>query len=181
MDTEALLEHLYRGKKRKTGDPAVSHLFEVKKILEDEGITEETILNAALLHDVLEDININKEYISYKFGDRVLKLVELMSKETIWHTSFCRAKSNLDEMEMVIKDYPETIIIKMADRLHNLETIRGFKIEKQKEYLNETKTLLIPLFECALKRSNFVNYKKVIKSLLEKINKEIKIIENRLN
>ena len=88
-------------------------------------------------------------------------------------------KSNLDEMETVWYDFPEVVLIKMADRLHNLQTISGFSIEKQKEYLHETKDLLLPLFKKILKRNHLGHLKSSLETLVQQLSQEIVHIEKR--
>ncbi len=180
MNIEAFLEHIYKGQKRKTGENYTSHLYATKKILEEAGVTDETILKAALLHDIIEDTQISKEYLILKFGASVVRILELLSKEDMWHTSYCRAKANLDAMEASWVNYPEAILIKMADRLHNLQTIEGFGLKKQGSYLAESKNLLLPLFKGVLVRNNLGYLRNPIIKLLDRLECEIMEIEKRL-
>ena len=181
MDINHFLDFLYSGKKRKNGEPAVSHFYAVRDILKAEGIKEESILNAALLHDVMEDHNLNYEYLALKFGDKVAKLVEILSKNPAWNTSYCRMKSSMDGVASSWADYPEAVVIKMADRLHNLRTVEGLKPEKRRIYMEETYEILIPLFESILKTNKLGYYKKVIKSLLKKIIRAAASIKKQLS
>lgn len=180
MDIEAFIEHIYKGKKRKTGENSTSHMYATRDILKSVGVKEETILNAALLHDIIEDTTISREYLILKFGSNMVKLLDLLSKDEMWHTSYCRIKGSLDEMEASWVNYPEAILIKMADRLHNLQTIEGFRTEKQERYINETEELLIPLFEKILNKNNLGYYKESISKLLERLHEEVKKIKKRL-
>jgi len=176
MDNQFFLTHLYE--KRKTGESATSHLYAVKKILEEAGVNENTILTAALFHDIFEDTLISKDYIAHKLGDEVTEIIELCSKDEYWNTAYCRMKSNLDEMESCWRAHPEPVLIKMADRLHNLLTIRGFIKEKQLSYVKETEQLLIPLFEKVINTTSINSCQKPMKYLLKKIKAEIINIEN---
>jgi GTP diphosphokinase / guanosine-3',5'-bis(diphosphate) 3'-diphosphatase len=169
MDISHFLDFLYAGKKRKNGEPAVSHFFAVRDILKAEGVREEYILNAALLHDVMEDHNLSLEYLVLKFGEKVAKLVEILSKNPGWNTSYVKMKSSMDEVESSWADYPEAVMIKMADRLHNLRTAEGLPAERRLDYVEETYEILIPLFETILKTNKLGYYRQVMKSLLAKI------------
>ncbi|MDP2691159.1 MAG: HD domain-containing protein [bacterium] len=178
MNIRAFLEHVYEGKKRKTGAKASSHPIAVRKILVDEGIKEEAILNAALLHDVLEDTSITKEYLRLRFGDKVAELVDLVSKLSSWNTSYCKMKGSLDDMEQAWSVHPESVLIKMADRLHNLQTIHGFSPEKQNEYIDETNDMLLPLFERIIKNNRLSYLQKSLLSLYDRLEKETRKASN---
>ncbi len=175
-----LLEHVFEGRKRKTGDPYITHPYAVKEILENVGINEISILNAALLHDVLEDTDIQKVYLTIRFGQKIANIVEILSKKNIWNTSYCTMKNNLDEMEGVWLYYPEAVIIKMADRLHNLQTIHGFSYNKQREYIKETKQLLLPLFKLIIEKNHLGYLKKPIEILYNKLITEYTMIGKRI-
>jgi GTP pyrophosphokinase len=112
MGIDYLLEFLFKGKKRKDGSPFTSHFYATRDILKDEGITDTTILNSALLHDVIEDTYITKDYLAMKYSQEVANIVELISKWDSWRTSYCKMKGNLDEMEVYWKRYPEVVLIK---------------------------------------------------------------------
>lgn len=174
-----LLEHLHQGQKRKDGSAYTTHLYAVREILETAGVTDKTLLAAALLHDILEDSALSKEYLALKFGERVADIVEFLTKNAAWNTAYCRMKSNLDEMETIWMDYPEAILIKMADRLHNLRTITGFTLAKQREYLTETTDCLMPLF-VTIGNRNHRGFKKYIQRLLPQLQQEIAQIAQRL-
>jgi len=118
-------EGVHRGQKRKTGHPFITHPLGVANILYEADGTEDMIC-VALLHDVVEDADISIRDLTDLFGKRIAKLVELLSKEKCWRTSYCRVKSNLNEIKDVWEEYPEAIVVKMADRLHNIQTLGGF-------------------------------------------------------
>ena len=180
MVIKQFVEQIYEGRKRKNGEPVTAHLYGVMNILAAEGVTEQTILNASLLHDILEDTDLTLDYLSLRFGEKTAKLIDLLSKNPCWNTSYCKMKSSMDEIEVSWLDYPEAMAIKMADRLHNLYTIDGFKKEKQQEYLEETIELLIPVFERTLKKNNLGYLKSVIFNLLKKLRDESLTIYQRL-
>ncbi len=167
---------LHQGQVRKSGEPFILHPIAVSLILLDAKATEDCVVTG-LLHDVLEDTHVKKEYIAFKFGDRVADIVDLLSKSPRWQTSYCRMKSNLDEMELSWAKYPEAIVVKMADRIHNLQTISGFPPAKQDEYLLETTEVLLPLFKRIVKNNNFHSYKNTIRFLLQELLEMVKQIK----
>jgi len=118
--------------------------------------------------------------LALKFGDKIGKLVEILSKNSDWNTSYCKMKSSMDEIEGSWEDYPEAVVIKMADRLHNLYTIDGFNTAKQEEYIQETEELLIPVFERIYESKNFSHFKTVIEKLLAKLKAEVAHIQKSL-
>lgn len=181
MNVDNFIEIIHKGQKRKTGDPFTSHLYAVRDILVQEGITDTTVLNAALLHDALEDTDVTREYLAFRFGNKVADIVFLISKTEDWNTAYCKVKSHLDLMEESWMKYPEAIVVKMADRLHNLRTIHGFNPEKQKEYIAETKECLIPLFERVLDHNKIGYFRKYITSLMKKLKTEVDLIEGRMS
>ena len=136
MELHGIIEFVYKHKQRKPGSGSVDHLHAVKDILKKAGVTDPAILNAALLHDVLEDTQMPKEYLTLKFGPRIADLVWVLSK------------NNPDE----VAKSPEAILIRMADQLHNLQTIHGLAKEKRQEYLKETNDVLLPMLKRAMKK-----------------------------
>ncbi|QQS59893.1 bifunctional (p)ppGpp synthetase/guanosine-3',5'-bis(diphosphate) 3'-pyrophosphohydrolase [Candidatus Peregrinibacteria bacterium] len=181
MNIPALIEHLFKDKKRKNGAPYTSHFYAVRDILMEAGVDDQDTLDAALLHDVLEDTSLSKAYIKFKFGAEVTSIVEFLSKWERWKTSHCKMKGNLDDMEVIWKHYPESTLIKMADRLHNLQTIDGFKPEKQREYIHETKDLLLPLFRMSIKKNALEKFNAPMQKILQRLEQEVFAIEKRLS
>ena len=181
MNIEALVEHIHRRQKRKTGEPYTSHLYAVRDILVEAGVRDKKIIAAALLHDSLEDTDISKEYLQFRFGDKVTKIVDLVSKKAFWNTKFCKMKSKMDEMEQMCQEYPEAVLIKMADRIHNLETLHVFPLAKQRAKMKETNDLLIPLFHKIVKQERWQHLSPIFQILYSKISLTVKIQEHRLS
>ena len=150
MQIIKFVEKVFAGKFRKTGEPYVCHLYAVHDILRQAGVEDRYVLDTALLHDVLEDTSITKEFLERNFGKVVAQMVVTLSKEVMWHTSYCKFKSYLYSLESCAIYYPEIILIKMADRLHNLMTIEAFDLQKQVEYIEETEHYLFPVFRKAM-------------------------------
>jgi len=169
MSIECLIEVIHQGQKRKTGEPYTSHLYATRDILKDVGITNKIILTTALLHDSLEDTYLTKRYLEIHFGQRVADIVDFVSKKTFWKTKYCKMKGSMYEIETNWNSYPEAMLVKMADRIHNLKTLSGFTPEKQKIYIKQTKEILLPLFEKIIDRNNYGDIQKPLKKLIQKI------------
>jgi len=168
-----LSNEFHRYQKRKTGDPYIVHPVAVAKILYNAGGTEDMVC-VAFLHDLLEDTNMERNFLDKLFGKRIGKIVDLLSKEKDWQTSYCRMKSNLDAMEGSWNKYPEAIIVKMADRLHNIQTLNGFlSPQKKQDCLIETKELFLPLFKQTLKKESFKPYFPVIRKLIKQLSSKV--------
>lgn len=138
--------YLHDGQTRQSGEPYVTHPLNVAYILSDMHADTDTIC-AALLHDVLEDTNATKEDISNLFNEEVAKLVDGVTKISKMNFS-SKAECNLANTRKIILGLTEDvriIIIKLADRLHNMRTLE-FKSEfKQKENSLETMEIFVPL------------------------------------
>ncbi len=169
MDPIALVEFLYVDQNRLDGSPMTSHFYTVRDLLIEAGVKDKTTLKAAILHDVLEDTCLTKKYLALRYGKRTADIVELLSKDDQWSTGYVRMKSNLDEMEQHWLAYPEAIVIKLADRIHNLQTVKGFTKEKQARYRSDTESLLIPFFKKILKNELPPRFHKVAEYLLAKM------------
>ncbi|ACK42251.1 MULTISPECIES: RelA/SpoT family protein [Dictyoglomus] len=139
-------ENAHKGQVRKSGEPYITHPVEVAKILMNLGM-EETVVIAGLLHDVLEDTNVTKEEIEKEFGKDVLSLVEAITKLeklSFYPTEAYRAQ-NLRKMFIAMAKDIRVIIIKLADRLHNMQTLQYHEEEKQKRIAKETLEIYAPL------------------------------------
>jgi len=138
--------YLHEGQTRQSGEPYVTHPLNVAYILSDMHADTDTIC-AALLHDVLEDTTANKEDICSLFNEEVAKLVDGVTKISKMNFS-SKAECNLANTRKIILGLTEDvriIIIKLADRLHNMRTLE-FKSEfKQKENSLETMEIFVPL------------------------------------
>ncbi len=132
---------------RKSGEPYIIHPLWVAIILADLEMDKETIA-AGLLHDVVEDTQISEEEIRRDFGDDVALLVDGVTK--LGRLSYSSDKldvqaENLRKMFLAMAKDIRVIIIKLADRLHNLRTLQFMKPEKQKEKARETMDIYAPI------------------------------------
>lgn len=131
---------------RKSGEPYIIHPIEVAYILGQMHMDTPTIC-AALLHDVIEDTPITKQELSNEFGELVAELVDGVSKlEAIDFKTREQANAeNFQKLIMAMTSNPRVIIIKLADRLHNMRTIGAMKRESQKRIARETLEVYIPI------------------------------------
>ena len=134
------------GQMRYSGDPYVVHTVSVAAILAGMEIDRETII-ASLLHDVLEDTQITAEELSEKFGAGVVTLVDGVTKlgKLPFKTFEDYQAENLRKMFVVMAKDIRVVLIKLADRLHNMRTISSHKREKQLTIARETLEIYAPL------------------------------------
>ncbi len=128
----------HKEQKRRTGEPYVSHVVAVAENCAKLGMDTETILGA-LLHDVLEDTSTTPEEIKTIFGENVLFLVEGVTK--LGHVKYRGRVRHVESMRkffVAIAEDIRVLIIKLADRLHNIETLQFVPEEKQKRIALET-------------------------------------------
>ena len=137
----------HEGQKRQTGEPYFIHPCAVVNILVDLGFDDVSTLVAAFLHDVQEDTPVTSDELEQKFGKEVLELVEGVTK--LDKIKFVSAEDeqaeNLRKMFFAMaKDY-RVIIIKLADRLHNMRTLDALKPEKQIKIATQSLKIYAPL------------------------------------
>ena len=137
---------LHQGQMRQSGEPYISHPLNVAYILAEMHADKDTIC-AGLLHDTLEDTSIAKEDIAHEFNQNVANLVDGVTKLSKMNFSSKQDQNYANTRKIItgITDDVRIIIIKLADRLHNMRTL-GFKSEfKQKENALETMEIFVPL------------------------------------
>ena len=117
-------EQAHDGQKRSSGEPYVTHPLAVATILANLHMDHQALI-AALLHDVIEDTGINKEAVTRQFGEVVAELVDGVSKLTqITFESKAEAQAeNFRKMVLAMAEDIRVIIVKLADRLHNMRTL----------------------------------------------------------
>ena len=139
-------EKCHRGQFRKSGEEYIIHPLNVAIILTEIYADKETIM-AALMHDVIEDCDVEKEEIEEKFGKEVAYLVYGVSK--LGRINFSTENEYLiDYYKKIIVGMSEdvrVIIVKLADRLHNMRTLWALPENKQKKIAKETMEILAPL------------------------------------
>ena len=154
---EDVLRHAYRvankaheGQQRESGEPYISHCLVVAKTLCSLGLDITTVV-AGLLHDVIEDSDMTREYLASEFGEEIAGLVDGVTKiSTLPYTS--AAESNLEKQAFNIRKMliatakdVRVILIKLADRLHNMRTISFLSPDKIERISRETLEIYAPL------------------------------------
>ncbi|PIZ03565.1 MAG: bifunctional GTP diphosphokinase/guanosine-3',5'-bis(diphosphate) 3'-diphosphatase [Gammaproteobacteria bacterium CG_4_10_14_0_8_um_filter_38_16] len=136
----------HRGQRRQTGEPYITHPVSVACILADMKMDHHTIM-AALLHDVIEDTKIEKKELEKTFGREVASLVDGVSKLTqIEFVSRAEAQAeNFRKMVLAMASDIRVILVKLADRLHNMRTLITLASEKRYRVSKETLEIFAPI------------------------------------
>ncbi|MEG0918317.1 MAG: bifunctional (p)ppGpp synthetase/guanosine-3',5'-bis(diphosphate) 3'-pyrophosphohydrolase [Anaerovoracaceae bacterium] len=137
---------MHEGQLRKSGEPYLIHPIAVVIILAELGMDEDTLV-AGLLHDVVEDTEYTKEQLVEEFGEEVGLLVDGVTKlgSLVFENNEERQAENLRKMFLAMSKDIRVLIIKLADRLHNLRTINYMSESKIREKCNETLDIYAPL------------------------------------
>ncbi|HEY4513161.1 MAG TPA: RelA/SpoT family protein [Candidatus Paceibacterota bacterium] len=138
-------EMAHHGQKRLSGEPYFFHAFEVAKTLAELGMDTEAVA-AGFLHDVLEDTKISEEEIRKEFGDNILFLVKGVTKlGTLKYRGHERHVESLRKFFIAMANDLRVVIIKFADRLHNLRTLEHVREDKRKRIALESIEVYAPL------------------------------------
>lgn len=146
MRAYALANDAHAGQVRSSGDPYISHPIAVASILLDFCMDTDTIA-AALLHDVVEDTDVTLEEIRKKFGDDVALMVDGVTKigQVPLNTKEEQQAENIRKILMAMSKDIRVIIIKLADRLHNMRTLDARPAHKQRKTSLETMNFYAPI------------------------------------
>jgi guanosine-3',5'-bis(diphosphate) 3'-pyrophosphohydrolase len=137
----------HAGVKRKSGEPYIIHPLAVAKIVVEEIGLSATSIISALLHDVVEDTDYTLEDISNLFGEKVSSIVDGLTKlsEEFTPQHDSKQANNFRKMLMTLSDDVRVILIKLADRLHNMRTLDSMPAHKQLKIAAETLYIFAPL------------------------------------
>ena len=135
----------HEGEMRASGEPYFVHLFETAKILAEIGMDSTTVI-AGLLHDTIEDTEVKEEEIEKEFGKEVLFLIEGVTKlGKLKYRGLKRHTESLRKFFIATSQDVRVLIIRLADRLHNMRTLEHLSEEKQIRKSNEVLEIFAPL------------------------------------
>ncbi|HUZ42153.1 MAG TPA: bifunctional (p)ppGpp synthetase/guanosine-3',5'-bis(diphosphate) 3'-pyrophosphohydrolase [Acidimicrobiales bacterium] len=136
----------HEGQLRRTGEPYVTHPIAVADIAADLGLDEATI-TAALLHDAVEDTGITKEWVAQEFGDQVAAVVDGVTKldRLEFDSKEEQQAATIRKMFIAMAQDWRVLLIKLADRLHNMRTISVMPMARQRAIAQETLDVYAPL------------------------------------
>ena len=136
----------HEGQLRKSGEQYFTHALVVADVLSDLKLDTDTLI-AALLHDVVEDTPIELDEIRDLYGEDVALMVDGVTKisDIRSHNPETRKAENYRKLVLSIAKDPRTVLIKLADRLHNMRTVEYLATERQLSMANETKDVYAPL------------------------------------
>ncbi|MBQ5596564.1 MAG: bifunctional (p)ppGpp synthetase/guanosine-3',5'-bis(diphosphate) 3'-pyrophosphohydrolase, partial [Rikenellaceae bacterium] len=141
-----LAKEAHKGVRRRSGEPYLLHPIAVAKIAVDEiGLGVKSVV-AALLHDVVEDTEYTVEDITNMFGQKIATMVDGLTKMSgVFNTETSEQAENFRKVLLTLSDDVRVILIKIADRLHNMRTLGAMPINKQIKITSETIYLFAPL------------------------------------
>ncbi|MAY42013.1 MULTISPECIES: RelA/SpoT family protein [unclassified Neptuniibacter] len=139
-------EEAHDGQKRKSGEPYVTHPFAAANVLAELRMDHQSLM-AAMLHDVIEDTDISYEGIESQFGKTVADIVDGVSKLTHleFETKAEAQASNFQKMVLAMAEDIRVILVKLADRLHNMRTLGAMPPHKQRRIARETLDIYAPI------------------------------------
>jgi RelA/SpoT family (p)ppGpp synthetase len=136
----------HEGQKRKSGEPYIFHPVAVARILAELRMDYRCLM-AAILHDVIEDTKVSREILAKEFGDEVARLVDGVTKLTQmdFETRAAAQAASLQKMLLAMTRDIRVILIKLADRLHNMRTLDAFGRAKVIRIAQETQEIYVPI------------------------------------
>lgn len=139
-------EQAHDGQKRRSGEPYITHPLAVADILAMMHMDHQSLM-AAMLHDVIEDTGISKKAIAGQFGETVAELVDGVSKLTQFEFESHAEKQaeNFQKMALAMANDLRVILVKLADRLHNMRTLGAMPPDKKRRIAKETLEIYAPI------------------------------------
>ena len=136
----------HKDQRRKTGEPYIYHPIEVAKIVANEIGLGTTSIACALLHDVIEDSEYTYEDLKKIFGKKIADIVNGLTKISVMnHQNISEQSENYRKLLLTLSEDLRVILIKIADRLHNMRTLESMRDDKQKKIASETIYIYAPL------------------------------------
>ena len=136
----------HKDQRRKTGEPYIYHPIEVAKIVANEIGLGTTSIACALLHDVIEDSDYTYEDLKKIFGQKIADIVKGLTKISVMnHQNISVQSENYRKLLLTLSEDFRVILIKIADRLHNMRTLESMRDDKQKKIASETSYIYAPL------------------------------------
>jgi len=137
---------MHDGQMRRSGEPYFSHPIEVAAILTEQQMDDASIVTA-LLHDTIEDTKSTYSEVAERFGDEIAQLVDGVTKLTNLelHSSQTKQAENFRKLLLAMSKDLRVLLVKLADRLHNMRTIKHMSLEKQQQKARETMDIFAPL------------------------------------
>ncbi len=136
----------HKDQRRKTGEPYIYHPIEVAKIVANEIGLGTTSIACALLHDVIEDSDYTYEDLKKIFGKKIADIVNGLTKISVMnHQNISVQSENYRKLLLTLSEDFRVILIKIADRLHNMRTLESMRDDKQKKIASETVYIYAPL------------------------------------
>ncbi len=145
-DAYRFSDEMHLGQVRKSGEPYISHPIAVAEICADWKLDAQAIM-AALLHDVMEDQDVKKDELIERFGAPVASLVDGLSKldKLEFQTQVEHQAENFRKMLLAMARDVRVILVKLADRLHNMRTLDAMSAEKRRRIARETMEVYVPI------------------------------------
>lgn len=184
----------HKEQRRKTGEPYILHPIEVARICIEEIGLGPTAAVCALLHDVVEDTDVSLKEIHDQFGDRVALIVDGLTKLDGLHNSESPQAENLSKVLRTMLMDVRVVLIKLADRLHNMRTIKSMSEKSQQKIAAETSYIYAPvahrlglqkikteLEDICFKIQNPDEYKDIARKLEEKLRSRSEYIDKFVN
>jgi GTP pyrophosphokinase len=140
----AVAEQMHEGQSRKSGDPYITHPLAVATILAELGMPA-PVLCAALLHDTVEDTAYTLDALRTDFGDEIVQLVDGVTKLDKVKYGDSAQSETIRKMVVAMSRDIRVLVIKLADRLHNMRTLRYLRQDKQERIATETLEIFAPL------------------------------------
>lgn len=139
-------ERAHKGQFRRSGEPYITHPLAVANILTDMHMDHQSLM-AAMLHDVIEDTDFSKVEIANEFGQEVAELVDGVSKiaQIKYSDKAEQQAENLRKMMLAMTRDIRVILVKLADRLHNMRTLEVMRPEKRRRIATETLEIYAPI------------------------------------